>query len=169
MTPQRALRLFAPRHGVLVLGLLLAACVSCTSASPPALTQPPAAAQPPRAALKVQLSWLKDAQSAGEFEALSKSYYAAENLDVELLAGGPSINNIQTVAGGQAQVGIVGGPSGLLLARNQNIPVRVFAATDDKSASALTCRPEANVRKFADLKGKTIGATATQRVNVEAL
>jgi NitT/TauT family transport system substrate-binding protein len=177
------IRRFTPHQpalaGLLTGGLLLVACSAPASAPPTqvpaapppaqaATPAPPAAAASP-ASLKVQLSWLKDAQSAGEFEALAKGYYKAENLDVELMAGGPSINNVQTVAGGQGQIGIVGSPTSLLLARTQNIPVRIFGVTDDKSPYALTCRPEANIKRFSDLKGKTVGATQPQRVNLQAL
>src|SRR5262249_40093757 len=69
---------------------------------------------------------------------------------------------------GTADVGITG-IAPLLTARSQSIPLKAIGATEDKSPSALTCRPQANVKTVADLKGKTVGAAAPQRINLEAM
>jgi len=119
--------------------------------------------------IKLQLGWLKTGQQAGEFVSAEKGYYAAEGLDVEFLDGGPSVGVIPVVVSGQVTVGINGSATPVLTARNQGLPIRVIGATHDKAAQALTCRPEAGVKTIADPKGKKVGATQTQRANLEAL
>jgi NitT/TauT family transport system substrate-binding protein len=44
--------------------------------------------------VRVQLQWVPQAQFAGEIAAKAEGYYAAEGLDVELVAGGPNVANI---------------------------------------------------------------------------
>jgi NitT/TauT family transport system substrate-binding protein len=163
-----------------ILACLLVACNPAArppTAAPAAPTTAPAsvAANPtgqPAASgslqtVKLQLAWLPGGQFAGEFMAAEKGYYRAVGLDVQFIPGGPSVNTVPIVASGQADIGI-GGSAQLLTARNQNIPVKAIGATDDKAPSALSCLP-ANVKTVADLKGKTVGAAANQRVNLEAM
>jgi ABC-type nitrate/sulfonate/bicarbonate transport system substrate-binding protein len=52
---------------------------------------------------KFQLSWIEDVEFAGEYIADSKGYYKAGGFsDLTLLAGGPSVNQDDVVASGQA-------------------------------------------------------------------
>ena len=146
------------------------AAAALTAAPKPTAAPTPAAAQarPAREALKLQLGWLRTGQQVGEFVAAEKGFYAAEGIDVEFITGGPSVNTIPVVMSGSATVGIVGAAP-LLTARKEGLTVRAVGATYDKAASALTCRPEARVKSVADLKGKRVGASAPQRVNLEAM
>jgi NitT/TauT family transport system substrate-binding protein len=81
-----------------------AACTSGASPSPSAASAPPSAAasspagsEPPAsspaeaASVRLQLQWTPQAQFAGYFAADKQGYYAAENLTVEFLPGGPTI------------------------------------------------------------------------------
>src|SRR5207245_11546137 len=67
-------------------------------------TAPAAAAKPsgPPDKVKLQLKWVPQAQFAGYFVALDKGDYKDENLDVEILPGGPDIVSEQQVVNGQA-------------------------------------------------------------------
>ncbi len=95
---------------VLALGaaamMTVAACGGAASPSPappseaPASTAPAsqapasqAPASPSRepAKVRLQLQWVPQAQFAGYLAAVSQGYYAAEGLEVEVLAGGPTI------------------------------------------------------------------------------
>jgi NitT/TauT family transport system substrate-binding protein len=84
-----------------------AACTSGASPSPSAASAPPASASAPASAapgseapaspaaeaasVRLQLQWTPQAQFAGYFAADKQGYYAAENLTVEFLPGGPTI------------------------------------------------------------------------------
>jgi NitT/TauT family transport system substrate-binding protein len=92
-----------------VLAIVLAACTSgatpSPSASSPAASQPAAstpaqsaaasapasqsAAQP--ATVRLQLQWVPQAQFAGYFAAEQQGYFAAENLTVTMVPGGPNV------------------------------------------------------------------------------
>jgi NitT/TauT family transport system substrate-binding protein len=84
----------------------VAACATAASPSPSASAPPSAAApsasadtgsQPPPssaaepATVRLQLQWTPQAQFAGYFAADKQGYFAAENLTVEFLPGGPTI------------------------------------------------------------------------------
>jgi NitT/TauT family transport system substrate-binding protein len=68
---------------------------SAPASVPPASTgtesQPPASTPAEAATVRLQLQWTPQAQFAGYFAAEKLGYYAAENLTVEMLPGGPTI------------------------------------------------------------------------------
>jgi NitT/TauT family transport system substrate-binding protein len=68
---------------------------SAPASVPPASTstesQPPASSTAEAATVRLQLQWTPQAQFAGYFAADKLGYYAAENLKVEMLPGGPTI------------------------------------------------------------------------------
>ena len=83
--------------------LVFAACGGAASQAPsqagttpaptavPASDAPPASAGPEAATVRLQLQWAPQAQFAGYFAADKQGYYAAENLTVEILDGGPDV------------------------------------------------------------------------------
>jgi NitT/TauT family transport system substrate-binding protein len=62
-----------------------------TAASAPTTSAPPASSAAEAASVRLQLQWTPQAQFAGYFAADKQGYYAAENLTVEFLPGGPTI------------------------------------------------------------------------------
>jgi NitT/TauT family transport system substrate-binding protein len=83
--------------------LVFAACGGAASQAPsqagttpaptavPASDAPPASAGPEAATVRLQLQWAPQAQFAGYFAAEAQGYYAAENLTVDILDGGPDV------------------------------------------------------------------------------
>ena len=61
------------------------------AASAPTTSAPPASTAPEAASVRLQLQWTPQAQFAGYFAAEKQGYYAAENLTVQFLPGGPTI------------------------------------------------------------------------------
>jgi NitT/TauT family transport system substrate-binding protein len=59
------------------------------AASSAASTEPSSAAQP--ASVRLQLQWVPQAQFAGYFAADKQGYFAAENLTVQMVPGGPDV------------------------------------------------------------------------------
>jgi ABC-type nitrate/sulfonate/bicarbonate transport system substrate-binding protein len=116
----------------------------------------------------VQLNWIRNIQFAGLFMAQEKGFYKEENLDVETIPGGGQISTPQVVLAGGAMIG-VGGPEPLITARVRAGDLRVFAVTNQKGPSALTCMPNANVKTAKDLVGKKLGASAPQRPGLETI
>jgi len=92
------------------MAVVLTACTSGTSPSPsassPAASVPPAASAPAESAgasapasqsaaepatVRLQLQWVPQAQFAGYFAAEQQGYFAAENLTVQFVPGGPDV------------------------------------------------------------------------------
>jgi NitT/TauT family transport system substrate-binding protein len=61
------------------------------AASAPTTSAPPASSAAEAASVRLQLQWTPQAQFAGYFAAEKQGYYAAENLTVQFLPGGPTI------------------------------------------------------------------------------
>ncbi|WP_344592824.1 ABC transporter substrate-binding protein [Actinomadura vinacea] len=119
--------------------------------------------------LSMQLGFLLDNGQLGEAVALGKGWYADNGIDFSFKPGGPSIDGIAMVAGGQSQVGQVSSSPSLMLAVSQGVPIKAFAAGVQQHPYAYFSRPEKPVRTPADLAGKKVGVQATGKVLMSAL
>lgn len=128
---------------VVVAALFLSACGS--TAAP---------AEPDK--VTVQLSWFHGVEYAGFYTAIEKGYYAEENIEVTLNAGGPEINPLAEVESGNALFGIGQGDS--LITAHANGQNFVAVATIFKdNPLAITSLQDDNILKPEDLAGKTVG------------
>jgi NitT/TauT family transport system substrate-binding protein len=136
---------------------------SASPAASPAAAKPStpaggAAAKPtgPADKVRLQLKWVPQAQFAGYYVALEKGLYAAENLDVTILPGGPDIVSEQQVANGQADFG-VDWVASFLAFRDKGVPIVNVAQIYQSSGLLLVSKKSANITKPEDLKGKKVG------------
>ena len=106
--------------------------------------------------VKLQLQWVTQAQFAGYYVALDKGFYAAEDLNVTILPGGPDIAPPQVLAGGGADA-MLNWMSSALAAREKGLPVVNIAQPFKSSGLMLTCWKDTGIKSPADFKGKTIG------------
>jgi NitT/TauT family transport system substrate-binding protein len=155
-----------------VLVLAAAACSPAGSTTAPttAGTTAPATTAPgsvaPTAAsmtkLKFQLQWVTQAQFAGYYAAKDQGYYSDAGLDVDLLIGGPQVNNVQVVASGGADIGTAWLPN-MLRSREGSSGTpgtdlvsisQVFA----KSGTRMASFKSKNIATPADMVGKKIGS-----------
>lgn len=132
-----------------ILVIITALFISACGNTPPAPTPIPDA-------VNVQLSWFHGVEYAGFYTAIEKGYYAEENLNVTLNAGGPDINPLDEVENGKAQFGISSGDSIIIAKTNQQNFVSV-ATIFRENPLAITSLAKDNIQKPADLVGKTIG------------
>jgi NitT/TauT family transport system substrate-binding protein len=109
-----------------------------------------------RASVKLQLKWVTQAQFAGYYAAKEKGFYDEENLDVEILPGGPDITPEQVVAGGQAEFGIDWLPS-LLSSRDQGSDLVNIAQVFQKSGMLEVTHKDSGITDVAGMKGKKVG------------
>jgi ABC-type nitrate/sulfonate/bicarbonate transport system substrate-binding protein len=110
--------------------------------------------------LKFQLSWIKNVEFAGEYIADTKGYYKDAGFSkVELLAGGPTVQQDSIVAAGQAFVGIsapdITGP-----AINAGAPLIAVGALYQKNPFAVMSLADNPLKKPEDMIGKKIGVQA---------
>jgi len=140
---------------LVTLSLLLTACGNMTPARP-------------ADKVTVQLSWFHGVEYAGFYAAAEKGYYADENLEVMLNAGGPDINPLNEVHSGKSQFGIGQGDS-LIVARETGQKFIAVATIFRVNPIAITSLKKDNLQKPADLVGKTVGTYSLDLSNYSDL
>jgi NitT/TauT family transport system substrate-binding protein len=118
------------------------------------------AAAPSQAALtplKFQLKWVTQTQFAGYYAALDQGFYKDAGLDVTLLVGGPNINEVQSVASGNADMGTTWLPS-MLQAREHGADLVSISQIYSRSGTRMASFKTSNITTPKDLCGKRIGS-----------
>jgi NitT/TauT family transport system substrate-binding protein len=114
------------------------------------------ASQAPAVKVRLQLQWFPQAQFAGYFAAKEKGFYAAEGLDVDILAGGVDIVPATVVAGGNAEFGISWVPK-MLASRESGADVQVIAQVFQRSGTLQVAWKDSHIMNPTDWKGKKVG------------
>lgn len=107
----------------------------------------------------VQLSWFPSVEYAGFYAAADQGYYADENIEVNLVAGGPSTNALTEVENGNAQFGIATGDS-LVVAKSQQQNFLAVATIFRNNPLVVMSLANGSIQKPEDLAEKTIGVIA---------
>jgi NitT/TauT family transport system substrate-binding protein len=108
------------------------------------------------------LNWVPQMEMCGFFQAREAGLYRSANLDVDLVHGGPSLNNAQLVAAGTYDAAM-GTALTTLNMRNSGIPGTTIAAMFQKSPITMVAHPGAGVSKLEDLAGRPVAIPATGR------
>jgi NitT/TauT family transport system substrate-binding protein len=111
--------------------------------------------QTARAATRIRflMNWFAEAEHGGFYQAKALGLYEKAGLDVELAQGGPQVNVMQLLLGGQCDV-CLGYDLQVLSGIEQGFPVRAIAASFQTDLQGLLVRP--NVRTLADVKGSKV-------------
>lgn len=131
------------------LALALGAGVAALAA-PPALAQTDAAPAAP-VAVAFGTNWLPQAEHGGFYQALADGAYAGCGLEVEIVPGGPQVNNRALMLAGRLDFYMGGDMVQPLLAAGEGIPVVVVAALFQKNPQAILAHPGA-AETWEDLK-----------------
>ena len=110
-----------------------------------------------------QFSWIKNFQFAGEYVADYKKYYADQGLEVDLLAGGPTLSVEPVVASGKALIGQVNS-DGAANANAKGADLRVIGTNYQKSPFCMISMAKAPIKTPQDMIGKKIGIQNTNLV-----
>jgi NitT/TauT family transport system substrate-binding protein len=110
---------------------------------------------PANAADKVTFltSWYAQAEHGGFYQAKATGLYDKENLDVTIKMGGPQVNGMQLLLGGEADV-IMGYDFQVLSGIAKGLPVVTIATSFQKDLQGMMTH--ADVKDLGDLKDKTI-------------
>ena len=103
--------------------------------------------------LRFQMSWFAEAELGGYYQAKATGLYDKAGLDVDLLGGGPQVNGVQLLVGGEADM-LIGYDIQVFNAIERNLPIRAIAATFQIDLEGLLARPD--IKKLAELKGHKI-------------
>ena len=117
-----------------------------------------------RAATKIRVltNFYPEPDHGGYYQALATGLYEKAGLDVEIRPGGPQINGLQLLTGGQTDV-LMGSAIGALGALENGAPVVVIMTNFQIDPQVIVTRKDIN--SLADLKGHKILVTTTGRAS----
>ena len=126
------------------LAALLASAVAATVAAPSAT-----------AAEKVTFgsNWFAQAEHGGYYQGIAAGHYAECGLEVEILPGGPQVNNRALLMAGKIDFNMGGNLLQAFSALEQGIPLRIVAASFQKEPQVLMTHPGEGLDSWEDLLG----------------
>jgi NitT/TauT family transport system substrate-binding protein len=115
---------------------------------------------PLSAATKVRFltAWYAEAEHGGFYQAKATGLYAKEGLDVEIKMGGPQLNALQLLTGGDTDF-MMGADFQMLNAVDKGVPVVTVGASFQ--FDMLGIMAHSDVKSLADLKGRRILLSAS--------
>jgi ABC-type nitrate/sulfonate/bicarbonate transport system substrate-binding protein len=141
--------------GIGVLPTLLAACSSDSKSTTTTTGATPGKLE----AISLQLPWVNDSESAGEFIAQSRGYYTAEGFKVSLAPGGSDIAVEPLIQSGKSLIGLTT-PVFTAQAVNQGADLVIVGAKFQKNPFAITSLATKPIKSPEEMKGKKIGVGA---------
>ncbi len=108
--------------------------------------------------IKVQLSWIKNYEFAGEFFATENGYYIDEGFGSVELVTGPVNSADELVATGEVTVGLSAPDATARYVLDSGAPLKIIGSTYQKNPFCILSLQEGKpISAPADLVGKTIG------------
>jgi len=112
--------------------------------------------------LSFQLSWIKSIQYGGYFAGIENNTFKKYGVDPTFNSGGPNVDAVANVAGGQSVLG--DRPIGpLLVARDKGIPIKVIGTVFQRSPFSILSLTAKPIRAVKELEGKTIAVSTSSR------
>ncbi len=112
--------------------------------------------------ITVLTSWYAQAEHGGFYQAVATGLYKRAGLDVTIRMGGPQVNGMQLLVGGQADF-ILGYDFQVLSSIEAGIPVETVAASFQFDPQGMLTHDD--VKGLSDLKGKTILVAGSGRTS----
>jgi NitT/TauT family transport system substrate-binding protein len=97
-------------------------------------------------------NWLAEAEHGGYYQAVADGTYAACGLDVTIQQGGPQVSGRPLLLAGKIDFYMGGNLLQAFDAVQQNIPLRIVAASFQKQPQVLMSHPGQGLDKWEDLK-----------------
>lgn len=139
-------------------GTLLSACGSDSKSS--SSTGSSTGGAPSFGTLDYQLSWIKNVEFAGQYIADTNGYYKDGGFSgVNLMAGGPTVQQDAVVASGKALLG-VGTPDITAPAILKGAPLKIIAVLFQKNPFCVMSLASKPIATPQDMVGKSIGVQA---------
>ncbi|MEI7745791.1 MAG: ABC transporter substrate-binding protein, partial [Chloroflexota bacterium] len=120
-------------------------------------TEAPATAAPAAASVRLQLQWAPQAQFAGYFAAAAQGYYKAENLDVKILDGGPTIVPQQVGSAPDGPEFTISWVPKVLEARESGSDLVDISQVFQRSGTLSVTWKDAGIADICGLAGKKVG------------
>jgi NitT/TauT family transport system substrate-binding protein len=113
-----------------------------------------AAATPPLQPFVFLTNWVAEAEHGGFYQAQATGLYRRNGLDVQIRMGGPQVNILQLMAGGQADCIMGSNDLQAVLARQNGVPVVTVAALFQKDPEVLIAHED--VQRLEDIRTHTV-------------
>ncbi|MGJ8571053.1 MAG: ABC transporter substrate-binding protein [Hoeflea sp.] len=97
-------------------------------------------------------NWLAQPEHGGFYQSIADGTYAACGLDVTIAQGGPQVNNRALLLAGKIEFHMGGNMLEAFSAVEQNIPVKVVAASFQKEPQVLMTHPGQGLDTWEELK-----------------
>tara|TARA_R110002049_G_scaffold307712_2_gene509040 strand:+ start:13443 stop:14489 length:1047 start_codon:yes stop_codon:yes gene_type:complete len=117
----------------------------------------------------LQLGWLASNGILGEVVADKQGFFADEGLTLDIVAGGPNVDGVASVASGRANLGQISSSPSLMLARSAGLPVKCIATGYQKHPFTYFSLKSNPVNAPQDFIGKKIATNGTARILLDAL
>ncbi len=145
---------------LLAAGLVLAACGSEDAGGEDVASSGEAAAAADHGDITVQLSWIKNAEFAGEFFADANGYYEEAGFGEVTLNAGPGATESIVLSGG-ADFGLTNAVTVGQVIAEEEAPLKIIGTTYQKNPfTILSLADGGDIATPADLVGKRIGVQA---------
>lgn len=154
---------------VLVAATAAAAALTLTACASGDASADPAAGDAGYGDITVQLSWLKNHEFSGYFEAIERGFFDEAGFgEVQLVAGGiGGVPAATALTSGTAWVGI-GAPADIAQANAEGADLRIVATTYQKNPFTLVSADTDPITEPDQLVGKTIAIADSSATNWEA-
>ncbi|MGO4839533.1 ABC transporter substrate-binding protein, partial [Rhizobiaceae sp. 2RAB30] len=97
-------------------------------------------------------NWLAQAEHGGYYQAVADGTYAACGLDVTIMQGGPQVTGRPMLLAGKIDFYMGGNLLQAFDAVQQNIPLKIVAASFQKEPQVVMSHPGQGLDKWEDLK-----------------
>jgi NitT/TauT family transport system substrate-binding protein len=118
--------------------------------------------------VSIVLNWVKSVQFGGHFVAIDQGFFAAQDINAEVMSGGPGIDSINLVASKQATLGDRDSTN-IILARAKGFPIKAFASVLQKNPYSMMSLKSNPVRSLEDMVGKVVAIPSQRRPTMVAL
>jgi ABC-type nitrate/sulfonate/bicarbonate transport system substrate-binding protein len=121
--------------------------------------------------LRMQASWLNDAEFIGYYAALDKefAYYNKMEIDLEYISGGPAVIPETSLLSGKADVALTTPETTAQYILRDKVDLRIIGAQYQKSPIGVVSLAAKGIRAPADLKGKRLAVAPVNRLVVDAM
>lgn len=113
-------------------------------------------ASAPKDKVTMQFAWFHQIEYTGFYVAAEKGYYADENIDINLVAGGYDVDPIAEVLNGNAQFAISRSVN-MVIAGSEKQDVVAVGTVFRNDPFVIVSLKEAGIKTPQDLVGKTVG------------
>lgn len=109
-------------------------------------------------------NWKAEAEHGGFYQAVAAGIYERHGLKVTIRQGGPQVNHSQLLAAGRIDFNMGGNLFGQFNFTQNDVPMLTVAAMFQKEPQVLLAHPDAGIKNFADLKGRTVFLSSDGRL-----